>query len=400
MRRYFTWSLIALLWALFIGFAYFTSQYGNFGISDFRVYYETASRFLFGQNPYNGISGMVYLYPPLLSQLLMPLAATFSLHTAWIIWFAVNNLLIFGVLVLLGRHTPPGQLRRLWIFPLLFWALFEALYIGQVSILMLALIAAAWVALKEDKPELAGALLALAAWVKVYPALIIVYLIYKRNWRFTRGVVVAGIALLLLQIAVSGVDTFLSSFQVLFALSEEGQLAGTSSNASIVGFTSQLFEAHPMVQPLLLSPPLQTISRVALTLLVVGALFALAAPSARRHSALEALRFDLEYGLAVLSSLLLSPTLYSAGMPPLLITIFLIWRGRYTDKWVTWACALIGITLSLYWMYAVGYTGDPPASALQLGFGFYALMALWGVNVVLLRRRATAAALSTALSEA
>jgi hypothetical protein len=166
-------------------------------------------------------------------------------------------------------------------------------------------------------------------------------------------------------------------FDVLFSLTNSGQGLLIAANASVYGFTSQLFEPYANVAPLVISHALYLISRGLLTVGLVGGLFYV---RARDND------FDLEYGLALLTALLLSPTLFPAGMAPVLLTYSLLLRRRPTKRMV-WFCTLACVVLSLFWLYVIGYRGDPPLHALLLSFGFYTLMATWGVNAYLLRQR-------------
>ncbi len=374
MRRYLTWGSIAALWVAFIALAWFMSQNGKFGATDFDVYYRAAHLLINGELLYRGTVDMVYLYPPLLAQLLMPLASAFAAETAWAIWFSLNVALLLGVVAVLSRRSRSG--RWLWIVTPLFLPALEALYLGQVTILLLALFSGAWLAVQRDRRFLAGMLLALAAWIKVYPAILLVYFLVKRDWRVLGGGVSAALGLGLLQFLISGAAPLIGMIDVLFSLTNSGQSLLIAANASVYGFTSQLFEPYRNVTPLIVSPALYLISRALLTLGLLGGLF-----YASTHND----DFDRQYGLAVLTALLLSPTLFPAGMAPVLLTFSLLLR-RPTKRLI-WFCTLACVVLSLYWLYIIGYTGNPPTSALLLSFGFYTLIALWTVNFRLLTRR-------------
>jgi hypothetical protein len=47
----------------------------------------------------------------------------------------------------------------------------HALFIGQVTIILLALLVGVWIAIRKDYLFIAGMLLALAAWIKISPHL-------------------------------------------------------------------------------------------------------------------------------------------------------------------------------------------------------------------------------------
>lgn len=379
MRRYLTGVGIAILWVAFIALAWFMSQQSSAGLADFRVYYDAAHLLAAGEPLYQGIEGMGYLYPPLMAQLLMPLALNASFAVTYAVWFVFNTLLLIGTTAILSRHTR----RRywLWLVTPLFMPALQAIAIGQVTVLLLTLFAGAWLAVEQDQRGLAGILLALAAWIKVFPAFVIVYFLWQRDWRVVRGALIGGVSFGIVQIVISGLTPMIDLLDVLMSLSGSGQDRLVAVNASLVGFTSQLFQAHPNVTPLIVSPVLYTISRAALTLLLVGGLLYLTRP--RRP-----VDFDLGYALAVMTALLLSPTLFPMSMPPVLLTYFLLVRRRPTLR-MLWFCTFAIVGLSIYWLYVLGYANDWRVSGLLLSFGFYVLVMTWGVNAFLLFRQIT-----------
>lgn len=376
MRHYVVWTGIIALWAAFIGLAWFMSQASNSGLADFRVYYEAAHTLNRGMPLYRGSEGMVYLYPPLTAQLLMPLASQFTFETAYSLWFIFNILLLIGSVALISQHSSHSL--WLWVMTPLFLPILQALAIGQVTIVLLALFAGTWIAIQRELRELAGSLLALAAWIKVFPAFVILYFLWRRDWQVVRGAIISSIVLGFLQIGISGISPMLEMPTVLFSLSSTGQDVLVAVNASPLGFASQLFEAHPNVSPLFVSPMLYTFTRLILTLTLVGGFFYLTRSSQTRS-------FDLEYALALLTALLLSPTLFPTSMPPVLLTYFLLLRNQPT-KPILWFCTIACTILSLYWLHMVGYASEWRTSGVLLSFGFYTLFATWCVIAYRLSR--------------
>lgn len=303
VRRYGLWSGIAALWLVFLVVAATLIRTRNFAMADFRVYYQT------GVKPTQNLpiyetqvqSDPVYLYPPLLAQILTIPAASLSYD---------------------------------------------------------------------------------AAWIKVFPALLIIYFIWKREWRVALGAVVGGIALGVLQIAISGSELMLEMFPTLFSLTNEGQSLWVYTNASILGFSMKTFLAHADTAPLVISPTFYTISRIGLSLLVVGGMLYVTAPRRSKNA------FDSEYSLVLLTSLLISPTLFPTSMPPVLLCYCLLIRAQPSRRMLGF-CTLACIGLSLYGIITLLYAAGQPVSALFAPLGFYILIITWGVNIYLLRKPPT-----------
>jgi hypothetical protein len=383
------WFWLALaLWGVYFAFAWFTAQYGAYGKVDYRVYYNAANAFAEGTNPY--LDTAPYLYPPLLANLLTPLALTTSLETSWAIWFTTNCAIMLGTLAL-GWYADPQRRRIIWFAPLLFLGIHEALVTGQVTIVLMGIFALVWWAYRNSHPLWVGVLLALAAWLKLYPALLIIYFLWKRDWRVVSSAVIAGAALLVIQLIVMPPELLQPMVETIFALSDSGQMTLLSGNSSILGMSLQWFNGGERVTPIFYSVELASFMRIGLSVFLFGIGTWITYPhdhagsNKRKETAYNPdyfRRFDLEYSLVLLTALLLSPTLWVSGMPPLLICLYLIWR--HGGKRVGWFCLLALLGLTAYYVYVIGYNPALMNSGLIAAFGFYILIAIWAVNVWLL----------------
>ncbi|HEX5009543.1 MAG TPA: glycosyltransferase family 87 protein [Planctomycetota bacterium] len=85
-----------------------------------------------------------------------------------------------------------------------------SLWFNQLNFVTLAAVCGALWAGCSGRPRTEGALLALATWAKLSPALILVLAACAGRWRTVRAAVVAGVALLALSIAVTGWDAHVS----------------------------------------------------------------------------------------------------------------------------------------------------------------------------------------------
>ncbi len=385
------WGPVVLMWLLAIAGVVFVAHvldFENYGWSVYDVYHKSAEAVIAGESLYSGLQGWVYLYPPLLAQSMVPLVQTVDLVTGQFVFLAVNVAVLIGSAALLQPYMPGSwKPSTVWIAMILFVPTLQAIYIGQITVIMMGLLIGAWVAVHKGQRRLAGGLLALAAWIKVYPALLVVYFLLKRDWRVIQGVAVAGIALGMMQIAISGPAEVIAFFETLFDLTAGGQPFATYENLSVFAFVSRLFEENAQVQPLLVDDSLFRATRIGLTLGIL-ALTALAIYRGKAETRKGTVdwRFDLEYGLVALTILMLGSTLWISGLPPLLLVYLLIHRNRSEFKrpgvvqWVNLASySMVGLSLVVV---VVGSRVMLPALVLSLGF--FGLMLVWGLMVWLL----------------
>lgn len=159
-----------------------------------------------------------YLYPSLLAVLLLPLAVL-PFPAALAVWNASILLLWLLGTALLARwiwriatdHLTSPTTRTdagffavtLAIFlSLIYGPFWEALHLGQVSVLVFFLLLLAHLCMRGQRPYLAGAVLALAAGIKFFPLVLLGYYLLSGRRRVIWGALL-GTALLALLILVS-----------------------------------------------------------------------------------------------------------------------------------------------------------------------------------------------------
>src|SRR5262249_57729655 len=83
--------------------------------------------------------------------------------------------------------------RNVWLYLvpnlLVIVYIWSSYHLGQPNLVLLALMLGAFVALRTERQILAGCLIAVAAAIKAFPILAIVYLLYRRYWRAAVGLV-------------------------------------------------------------------------------------------------------------------------------------------------------------------------------------------------------------------
>lgn len=255
-----------------------------------------------------------YIYPPLFALLAAPLSFL-SFGAARLVWLA-SDLALLGVFIYLyGKWrrmdgTSPGiaewALVTVTLF-LEFLPLIWALAIGQTSLLLLALIVGSLVLVRRENDMMAGALLGIAAAIKLTPALLIVYFF----WRGRRGVAMwaGGVAVLctLLPMALLGPGTSGEFFmEVVPSMS-----GGTSYflNQSFAALFNRQFTGGDVRQVALESSVMARVASVLCGLLVLGLTARVIARNGKGRPG--GLVLDLEISTILLLTLLLSPISWS-----------------------------------------------------------------------------------------
>jgi hypothetical protein len=188
---------------------------------------------------------------PLLSVLPVgPLSALAPLR-AKRVWLIVNLLFMGLVVVLLNRISQIG-LRRVMILTLLAMdPLCIHFLFGQMHILVLLLLSLAAWAYFTDRPAASGVLLAAATALKIYPALFLLYLIRKKQWRAVVGLLAGCIFFAALSLALFG---WSANHTYLFEVLPRA-LSGTCIDPysvrwnSLIALLRRMFIAEPDLNP-------------------------------------------------------------------------------------------------------------------------------------------------------
>ena len=117
----------------------------------------------------------LFLYPPTFAILLQP-ALLISPYAGSLLWFGDNlGLLLIGIGILLRYSNIRDHRIRagLLLLPIVFTPVFMTFYLGQVNILIFFLIVLVWQTFLDGRRYTAGTLLALAAWIKLWPIILV-----------------------------------------------------------------------------------------------------------------------------------------------------------------------------------------------------------------------------------
>jgi alpha-1,2-mannosyltransferase len=259
--------IVLALATLASGF-YFAGQSGSTPdaySNDFNVYYHAAREIIAGRDPYQHSLGdwTPYIYPPLLAELIVPLAIL-PLPVAAYVWFLINAGSVFfaawfsaglaydkqGVEVTnqnnLGANTRRAAIAACAVL-LLFRIVLDTFALGQVNAVQAALAVAHVYLYARDRKALSAIALMLAVSIKLTPALLLLYHIAKLRLRFAvacAALIVAVTALSFLPFGVRAADVF-HEFWGRTVRNEQGYDFAYSGNQSLRGAIERLKAAEP-----------------------------------------------------------------------------------------------------------------------------------------------------------
>ncbi|MGE0478875.1 MAG: glycosyltransferase family 87 protein [Phycisphaerae bacterium] len=191
------WLWVASAFAIYAIVAVFVVTQRAESTSDFRDYWRTAAHF----RETGVISDElgVHNYLPFFTIFMLPWSLL-PLHVA-IVGFTLLSLALFAVTVLMGEALLCGGLRAgprratLIAVALIMPYVHSCAMLGAVDLLLLFLVVATWFLVERGREWSAGLLLALAALIKLLPALLVVYFVLRGRWRVAAAACGAGVAL-------------------------------------------------------------------------------------------------------------------------------------------------------------------------------------------------------------
>lgn len=215
----FAFTLLAGRWAVDLTALYFAAHFFSSG-DPALVYVPGPEVFLYDPPPawraLEAAAGMPdgpltpYLYPPLWAALLSPVVAKVSPIGFFTAFHLVNLAALAGMIWLAYRLARPAR------FGFFAWSAVSlalvltsgvgvmGLWLGQPQILVSFVTLCAFVLLAEKRDIGAGAVLALAAAMKLTPALLVVVFVMERRWRALVAFTIAGAVLALASVWLAG----------------------------------------------------------------------------------------------------------------------------------------------------------------------------------------------------
>jgi hypothetical protein len=205
----------ALLLGVALGAHYALVRPERIGLN-YRVYDAAARTVLAGGDFYAATpdSGLRYLYPPVTVLAFVPLAALgpwpvgYAIVTlASVAVSAVTAVLLVRYVESLGYTVPLSERLLMGAYVLASVHAVPSLAYGQVNHLLVAAFVTGLVWLVRDREWRAGAVLAVPAFVKVFPAAVGLWLLRRRAWRAIGAAVGTAVALTVAGLAAFGPST-------------------------------------------------------------------------------------------------------------------------------------------------------------------------------------------------
>ena len=364
--------------------------------------------------------GWHYLYPPLLATLMIPLAdppddaAPESKTNTLPYWLSVTIWYWFGVACVIasvhmvasaledtgaarGAPPPPRYSRGWWdlrAFPLVLTLCFagDGLGRGQSTPILLLCLAGCGAAILRGRSLRAGLWLGTAAIIKLFPAYLLIYPLWRRDKRFLIGAAITIVIGLLLPVAIMGPSASFEAYREFVVdrmLGEavgngdpvvSGELHGT--NSRIQSFEYMIYDfANPIRGERAPVPPTAYyLAHIALSiLLTAGALWAMR----RRGDALAEFLFFAALVQLVVPILPVSrPHYYVFGIL-VLAGLFSAEWARRRGLWTGWPVAIASVA---YCITSI-LDGVDQRQALDYGVATFAALALGGLGLWTARRR-------------
>jgi len=215
-------------------------------MSDFEAYLYAARAITLNENlyTYNQQVGVFpYEYPPTLAILLVPLAYLSPL-AAQRIWLLANQLLLGGALFLslnvINQRLSNWKLLLLGCIIFGFYPLYTNLKLGQVGVILYFLVALTFWLWHKRRRVLAGLCLGLAGAIKVIPLGLVVYFLWKREYRVALYTMLFSLVIQLVPDLVFG-TVWLASYIEAFPSFYQIENPLYFGNQSFYGFFARFF---------------------------------------------------------------------------------------------------------------------------------------------------------------
>ena len=351
-------------------------------MGDYDVYHRAASRLVAGETVYELGDPHRYLYAPPFVFLFVPLVPV-PILAGKLVWFLVNLALAVRVVRLSFRfarfagRAPPGALVLLLALTLRF--LDNNVAHGQMNLVLLWLVLEAYAAAGRERFGIAGLALAGAILTKLFPAVLLLQLALRRQWRFLLATVV-GLAVVLAAPVLWWKHEYpavLASWSAIVIDQAGHYELGNKINQSISAFAYRAFRPYPYGTPFVELPPAAVHAIVALLhAAFLLPLLRLSRRAARRGGEPPEGRGGAELGAWLLYATVLLPYSWKYYFVDLIPACAVVLRRLWSPRPSPYAWGL-GVVFVLNLVAGLRLLGKPVALLFQLwSFHFLAVAVL------------------------
>jgi hypothetical protein len=359
---------------------------------DFAAYYLAAGALRAGWDPYDpqvlaqlastaGVPEYTpYIYPPLLAVIVMPLAAL-PYHIAAAIWLALSAAALVCALTILRSIVDipdrvfPAVVAAAFVFP----AAHHTFELGQINHFLLLVIAGAAI---TSQAHVAGALIGIAAAMKVFPAAIGGAFLVTKNYRGLSAAIISGLVVTAASIASPASHRALAEWihHVLPEIDEQRLI--TPNNQSAPAVLARLFTHHRFegaaiggdtawvaLAPVIDAPHIVPIVSAA-TVLVIGLVTLLAL--IRSRNAEGAAARVAQTGAIVAALLIAMPVVWDHYYVLLLVPLAALYSSAAAPLLRLAGIGVILLLAHRYWRLTI-HLGSP----LLLSAGLAGTLAIW-----------------------
>lgn len=227
-------------------------------------------------------------------------------------------LLIINLCIAKGLDFNNEWFLNITCFTLFWYPVFYCLGTGQSSMIIATCIIGGWLCLRHDKAYASGFLFAFATLIKLFPGLVLFYLLLLKNWRVLFATILfIAIGLLFTFFFVGYND--IRTYTLIMIARDIGEWQGFVLNHSIDGMATRLFGrptawTNPIVN---LSPYLSVMSVLFNSSLLIYSI-------QKMHKMVLRNCDDYAFGLTIVTMLLLSPITWGHIFPVLIFPIALL----------------------------------------------------------------------------
>ena len=331
---------------------------------DLLTYYLMSKAFLANLNPYLPLNELALRFvgspsdlthpapcTPIMILLFVPLALL-SLGNSIVVWFVIEILLLVAIaymLTILWSEKPNVLGAILIFFFMLAWypIMVDLLY-GQLTILLTALVLAAFLALRKDQKILAGILIGFSMAIKMYTWPLIVYFAVKKDWRTFMANCLTFVGLNLIALFLIGVGP-ITDYYLRVAMQVSSFYHSFLQNYSVWSIGYRLFEGtKPIGGDFISAPPLVSLpgfslivsAGLAVSFLIIGLIWA------KRSKDL-----DIAYSIIICVLIAISPIswdhYYLMAIIPMAVLLHVLSRQSF-PTWPTLIFIIIAFMLFFF----------------------------------------------------